>query len=206
MIKWDRRFLELAKMIASWSKDPSTKTGAVIVRPDRTIASIGYNGFPPGCNDDQELYADREGKYEEIIHCEMNAILSAREPLHGYTLYTYPFLTCNRCAAHVIKAGIKTVIAPVCPNHLKERWEPTFKKSRRYYSEAGVNVYEEDFSSGNESKQQTNPGIEAEHNIQEARGMGYRHGSKADILRELHCGCGPSQFGAGPMDFIRNHP
>lgn len=140
--KWDLRFLELAALVASWSKDPSTQTGAVIVRPDRTVASIGYNGFARGCDDSPELYANRELKYTRVIHCEMNAILSAREPLEGYTLYTHPFLTCDRCAVHVIQAGIKRVCTWACPDHLKERWEPTFVRARQVYGEAGVSYVE----------------------------------------------------------------
>lgn len=68
-LKWDRRFLRLAQEVASWSKDPSTKTGAVIVRPDKTIAAIGYNGFPRGCDDAPELYAHRETKLSRVVHC-----------------------------------------------------------------------------------------------------------------------------------------
>lgn len=139
-MKWDHRFLHLAAEVASWSKDPSTQTGAVIVRPDRTICSVGYNGFARGCDDSEALYAEREAKYSRIIHCEMNAILSAREPLLGYTLYTHPFLTCDRCAVHVIQAGIKRVVCAACPEHLKERWEHTFVKARQVYKEAGVSL------------------------------------------------------------------
>jgi dCMP deaminase len=132
----------MAKLIASWSKDPSTKTGTVIVRPDRTVATVGFNGFPRGMNDDPKLYAERETKYSRIVHCEMNAILTSRERMEGYTLYTHPFLTCERCAVHVIQAGIKRVVAPICPDHLIERWEPSFARSRSYFKEAGVEVTE----------------------------------------------------------------
>ena len=64
--KWDSRFLELAKLVSTWSKDPSTKTGAVIVRPDRSVASIGFNGFPVKMSDHQELYDNREEKYSRL--------------------------------------------------------------------------------------------------------------------------------------------
>lgn len=139
-IKWEVRFLKLAEHIAKWSKDPSTKTGAVIVRPDRTVASIGYNGFPRGCMDDAHLYDNRDVKYSRIVHCEMNAILSAREPLHGYTLYTWPFASCDRCAAHVIQSGIKFCVAPQIPYHLKDRWEDSLKKTALLFDEAGVTL------------------------------------------------------------------
>ena len=138
--KWDKRFLELAKFIAQWSKDPSTKTGAVIVRPDRTIASVGYNGFPRKCYDSEELYADRETKYSRIIHCEVNAVLNSKESVRGYTLYTWPFMSCDRCAAQMIQAGISRCIAPKLPDHLKERWGEIVDRSKALFSEAGVSV------------------------------------------------------------------
>ena len=79
--KWDGRFVELASHIAKWSKDPSTKCGAVIVRSDKTIASVGYNGFPRGLDDSGKLYDNRSVKYDRVIHAEMNAILNASESL-----------------------------------------------------------------------------------------------------------------------------
>ena len=57
--KWDERFIELARLVAAWSKDPSTKVGAVIVRPDRTVASVGFNGFARGVDDTEERLNDR---------------------------------------------------------------------------------------------------------------------------------------------------
>lgn len=110
--RWHTYFFNLCLVNASMSKDPSTKVGAVIVRPDKTVASMGMNGFARGCDDHPSLYADRDTKYARIIHGEMNAILTAKEPLTGYTLYTYPMPPCERCAAHVIQSGIKHVIAP----------------------------------------------------------------------------------------------
>jgi len=138
--KWDIRFLDLAKHVAQWSKDPSTQTGAVIVRLDRTIASVGFNGFPRGCSDAEELYADRNMKYIRTVHCEMNAALAAREPLHGFTLYTWPFMSCDRCAAHMIQAGIKRCVAPACPPHLQERWKDSLASASAILAEAGVEL------------------------------------------------------------------
>jgi dCMP deaminase len=138
-ITWDAHFLGLAERAAQKSKDPSTKCGAIIVRQDRSIASTGYNGFPRGVSDTPDLYADRETKLRRIVHAEMNAILFAREPLNGYTLYTWPFLTCERCAAHVVQAGIKRVVAPKSNN---ARWIESFQFARSLFAEAGVNVDE----------------------------------------------------------------
>jgi len=140
--KWDLRFIKQAELISTYSKDPSTQTGAVIVRPDKTIASMGFNGFPRNMKDDKELYNDRPTKYQRIIHCEMNAIINSKEDLNGYTLYTWPFLTCDRCAIHVIQTGISEVVAPKCPSDKESRWEEKFKASRDFYKEAGVEVLE----------------------------------------------------------------
>jgi len=134
--KWDERFLNIAENISHWSKDPSTKVGAVIAN-GKNFVSAGYNGFPIGIADDERL-SDRERKYELIVHGEMNAIILAGRHLHGFTLYTYPFLPCSRCAAMVIQTGISRVVAPVVPEHLRERWEESLKLTRSLFDEAGV--------------------------------------------------------------------
>jgi len=141
-MKWEKRFFEMAQLVSTWSKDPSTKVGAVIVRPDNTVASVGYNGFPKGMNDHPDLYADRDVKLSRIVHAEMNAILHAKEPLQGYTLYTWPVLTCDRCAVHVIQSGIVRVCAPKASPELSERWHEQFKKAKEYYLDSKVIVTE----------------------------------------------------------------
>ena len=72
---WDLRFIGLAQHISTWSKDPSTKVGCVVVGEDREIRSTGFNGFPRGINDDEERLTDREKKYPLICHAEENAII-----------------------------------------------------------------------------------------------------------------------------------
>lgn len=140
--KWDIRFLKMAEHVSTWSKDPSTQAGAVIVRSDRSIASVGYNGFPLGMSDSFDRLHNREDKYERTVHAEMNAILSSHEKLDGYVLYTWPFLTCHRCAVHVIQSGITSVVAPACPADKADRWEAKFAMSRDYYTESGISVHE----------------------------------------------------------------
>jgi dCMP deaminase len=136
--KWDYRALRLARTVATWSKDPNTQVGACIMRPDRTVASVGFNGFPRGVQDNARL-DDREQKYDLIIHAEMNAILHAREPLGGYTIAIYPLLPCVRCAVHVIQAGIKFVVAPPITTET-EHWRASVEKSVELFREAGVQV------------------------------------------------------------------
>jgi dCMP deaminase len=140
--KWDNRFLDLCRLVASWSKDPSTQTGAVITRPDNTIVSVGFNGFPPGIKDSPHRLNDRELKYELMIHCEMNALLLTRESVKGCTLYTAPCLSCCRCAVHVIRAGIARVVAPTPTADMLSRWAESFQRSRTLFNEAGIEVTE----------------------------------------------------------------
>lgn len=135
---WDQRFLALAEHVASWSRDPSTKVGAVIVRPDKTIASVGFNGFPRGMSDDPELYANRELKYSRIVHAEINAILHTREALHGYTLYTWPLAPCDRCAVTVIQSGISRVVFPATSEEACQRWGKLLEVALGMFAEAGV--------------------------------------------------------------------
>jgi dCMP deaminase len=136
--KWDVRFLELAGVVAAWSKDPSTKTGAVIVRQDRSILSLGFNGFPKNMRDDAALYADRETKYSRIVHCEMNALIQAKTSVEGCTLYTWPFGSCDRCVIHMLQAGISRFVFPALSENLKSRWEASVLKTKSYLIEAGV--------------------------------------------------------------------
>lgn len=137
-LKWDKFFLGLALHASTISKDPSTKTGAVIVRPDRTVASIGFNGFPKNMPDKLGYYADREEKYARIVHCEMNAVLHAREPVAGYTLYTWPFASCDRCAVHMLQAGIERFVFPKPSADALSRWAESLERTKLYFKEAGV--------------------------------------------------------------------
>ena len=135
--KWDFRFLELAEVIAKWSKDGSTKVGAIIVRPDRTIASTGFNGFARGMDDFPDLYANRDYKYPRIIHAEMNALNFRREDVSGYTLYSslHPCLT---CASNIIQAGIKRVVCPLPDERVLERWGDNFALAMHDMQKAGI--------------------------------------------------------------------
>jgi dCMP deaminase len=139
--KWAARFLSLAKEVASWSKDPTSKVGAVIVRSDRTISSVGFNGFPRGVNDDQHLIANRDTKLLRTIHAELNAILSAKEPLVGHSLFVWPFQPCSQCAAAIIQSGIAKIYCPANA-HIEgsERWKESFKNAKEMLDEAGVEI------------------------------------------------------------------
>jgi len=139
--KWDERFLQLCEFVKGWSKDPSTQTGAVIVRPDLTVASVGYNGFPRGMSDDPALYDDRPTKYSRVVHCEMNALIAAAEDVSGYTLYTTG-MCCDRCAVHMIQAGISRFVWREDTVDMKSRWQEAFDKVAGFYAETGVSTRE----------------------------------------------------------------
>lgn len=134
-IKWDKRFLELASMVGSWSKDPSTKVGCVITNDNRFI-SLGYNGFPSKIVDDSRLL-DREEKYKIVIHAERNAILFAQRDLTNCTIYTIPFMPCSSCASLIIQAGISRVVSY---KDIPERWKDSFELSKQLFIEAGIEV------------------------------------------------------------------
>lgn len=135
MTDWHERFLSLAEHIGAWSKDPSTKVGAVIVRPDRTIASLGYNSFPRGVKDE---YQDRDHKLLRTVHAEMNAILSSRGFLHGCTLYVSPLFPCANCAGAIIQSGITSVVARM--GALRPEWQTSFDAAADLFSQSGVDV------------------------------------------------------------------
>jgi dCMP deaminase len=131
--KWDLRFLRLAKEIASRSKDPSTKVGAVIVGADRHVVSTGYNGFPKGMDDDPRHYDNRETKLERIIHAEMNALIRANGA--GHTIYTWPLASCPRCAVHLIQGGIRRFVSVTQTPKIAERWADPCTRSAKMISQ-----------------------------------------------------------------------
>lgn len=132
--KWDRRFLKLAEHIATWSLDPSTQVGAVIVDEKNRVVSVGYNGFPKGIEDDARLN-NRETKYKMIVHGEMNAILFAKRDLINCTLYTTPFLPCSVCTSNILQTGIVRVVSYFTMN---TRWLDNLRISMNLFEEAGI--------------------------------------------------------------------
>lgn len=136
MSDWDHRFLDMAALVSTWSKDPSTKVGAVITR-GKFVVSLGFNGHPAGVEDSAARLQDRETKYRTIIHAELNAILSARQPLDGCTLYVVPFMPCSSCGAVIVQAGIKRVVTLESNN---ERWAESFEITRTIFAEAGIEL------------------------------------------------------------------
>ncbi|MGN0334272.1 MAG: deoxycytidylate deaminase [Lachnospiraceae bacterium] len=112
-ISWDEYFMGIAKLSGMRSKDPNTQVGACIVSREHKILSVGYNGFPTGCSDDEFPWArvggELDTKYLYVTHSELNAILNYRGNLEGSILYVSMF-PCNECAKAIIQAGIKKVV------------------------------------------------------------------------------------------------
>ena len=140
MTKWDARFMELARLVATWSKDPSTRVGSVIVDGNRVV-SLGFNGFPRGTDDTAELYANRDRKYKRVLHAEQNAIAFANRSLDGCTIYI-THAPCSRCVAQIIQSGITRV---VCPNPWADsdymsRWRDDVLETEAMCREASINL------------------------------------------------------------------
>lgn len=113
VLSWDEYFMGLAHLSALRSKDPSTQVGACIVDENNKVVSIGYNGLPIGCSDDEFPWG-REGstldtKYAFVVHAELNAILNSVRSLTGCTIYVSLF-PCNECAKAIIQSGIKKIV------------------------------------------------------------------------------------------------
>ena len=138
-LKWDEYFMGLAVLASLRSKDPNTQVGCCLVDADNRVLSLGYNGFPIGCSDD-ECPWEREGessydtKYNYVCHAELNAILNYKgNSLVGARAYVNQF-PCNECAKAIIQSGIKTII------FLDDKYANSdgVKSSKRMFDSAGV--------------------------------------------------------------------
>ena len=136
---WDKRFLDLAEHISTWSKDPSKKIGAVAVGAQRQILAQGYNGFPRGIDDTTDRYDNREEKYKLVVHAEMNVIYNASYngvSLNGSTLYVHGLPVCSDCAKGIIQVGVKNVIMRKAKT--PDVWLDSWKRTETMFKESGV--------------------------------------------------------------------
>ena len=137
--KWDKRFLEMATLVASWSKDPSTQVGAIAVR-NRTVIAQGYNGFPRGMSDEQFRYEQKPLKYKMIVHAEMNLIYNAADngvSLRNSTVYVVGLPVCSDCAKGLIQVGVSRVVMPM-REELDDKWAVSCADAQSFFDEAGV--------------------------------------------------------------------
>ena len=133
--EWDLRFLRLAREISTWSKDPSTKVGAVLVDSRKRIVSTGYNGLPQGVEDDVKRYLDKDVKLRSVLHAEENALLFASGLTKDCTIYVYPFQPCAHCASMLIQAGVARVATVARET---SNWAESFSLARELFAEAQV--------------------------------------------------------------------
>lgn len=140
--KWDHRFMNLAKTVALWSKDPSTQVGAVITR-GRHVVGMGYNGFPAGTVDDEEIYNDRPIKYLRVVHAEANAIIQAGKVISSGDDILTMFATlcpCASCCGMAINAGVKRIVTHRPTDDQMNRWGASFHESVNMMGEAGIDL------------------------------------------------------------------
>lgn len=139
IISWDEYFMGVALLSAMRSKDPNTQVGACIVSPDNRIQSIGYNGLPNGCGDDEfpwekGMEDPLKNKYMYVVHAELNAILNGKgKDFRGCTLYVTLF-PCNECAKAIIQSGIEHIVY----RDDKDEGKPFNIASRRMLDAAGI--------------------------------------------------------------------
>jgi len=146
MLHWHRRFIQMSGLVAQWSKDPSTKVGAILVNPEtRTVVATGYNGLPRGVEDLHDRMEKRPDKYLWTEHAERNAIYNAARNGHateGCILYmNFEPCPCTDCARAVIQAGIVEVVGPDRPFSGKgTQWTDNLVVALAMLMEAGVKM------------------------------------------------------------------
>lgn len=137
--KWDQRFLKLAEEVASWSKDPSRKVGAVAIGAKGQVLAQGYNGFPRGIDDSHSRYYNRQRKYELVVHAEMNVIFNATYngvSLDGATMYVTGLPVCSECAKGIIQVGVRRVVMKDI--EIPDSWQDSWRKTQEMFNEANV--------------------------------------------------------------------
>jgi dCMP deaminase len=136
--KWDLRYLAVAREISCWSKDPSTKVGAVIADNQGRVVALGYNGFPRNIEDAAEKLAVQEIKYEMVVHAEVNAVLIAGRSTIGGTVYVHGAPICPRCASVLIQAGITRAVAKAPRSGTGIKWDVDGLIALGMFSEAAI--------------------------------------------------------------------
>ena len=137
---WDKKYIELTKTVSGWSKDPSSKIGAVAIGDKGQVLAQGYNGFPRGIKDTDERLNNREEKYKFVVHAEMNCIYNAGYngvSLDGATMYVTGLPVCSECAKGLIQVGVKRVVMPKVEN-MPEKWQKSWELSKSMFDECGV--------------------------------------------------------------------
>ena len=140
--KWSVRLLKMAKDVASWSKDTSTKVGAVITTADGKPISWGFNGMPMGIDDNIPERHMRPEKYKWMCHAERNAMdLASRSDLSNCVMFV-TLAPCANCAQSIIQRGIRTVVvdASGTVDKVPAHWTEEMITANQMMLEAGVNI------------------------------------------------------------------
>jgi dCMP deaminase len=139
---WNSKYINLAKEVSTWSKDPSRKIGAVAVSTKGQVLATGYNGFPRGMFDTPERYSDRSLKYKYIVHAEMNCIYNATYngvALDGSTLFVWGLPPCSECAKGIIQVGIKTVYWST-DMEIPPKWLESLETTQEMFNETNIEL------------------------------------------------------------------
>lgn len=140
--KWDKRYMDLAKQVGTWSKDPSKQIGAVAIGSKGQVLAQGYNGFPRGIDDNESRLNTKETKYKYVVHAEMNLIYNATFngiSLNGSTVYVSGLPVCSECAKGLIQVGVKQIV--MSKDSLEgadEKWLDSFELTIALLNEAGI--------------------------------------------------------------------
>ena len=140
-MSWNDRWMQVADLVSTWSKDRSRQTGAVIVDDRNVLVSIGWNGFPRGVNDDVDARHERPVKYKFTVHAETNSLFNAAAngiSTFGCTMFLswYP---CSDCAKGIVQSGIKRLVC-LEPDWADAIWAEDFSITKTMLSEGGVEV------------------------------------------------------------------
>lgn len=137
--KWAERFIDLAKTVSSWSKDPAKKIGAVIVNNENKVVSMGFNGFPRSIQDTEDRLNNKDFKRAICLHAEENAILCAKQDLKGCSIYIYGLPPCAHCAAMIIQSGIKDVFYRIPEEYkVSNYWKDNLEIAKEIFYEASI--------------------------------------------------------------------
>jgi dCMP deaminase len=144
MNKWDSRWFQLVDLVSTWSNDPSSKVGAVIVPENSDIPVLGYNGFPRGVTDSLDRYNNRDLKLKLIVHAEENCILNALRNninIKGGAIYV-SFPPCHQCSKSIIQSGLKKIIYKKPNEEFLKRWSESIEISQIILNESGIKQIE----------------------------------------------------------------
>jgi dCMP deaminase len=186
---WDYRFLELAETVATWSKDPSTQVGSVVVDSKRRVIGLGYNGFPRGVHDYIDRYEDKVTKYLFVSHAERNALDNSPISVENATLYATLF-PCNECCKSIIQRGIRRVVT-FTPNPDKQALH-NHHITTMMLSESGVELvtleklYYEEWKNVGQKSASGSTAKSCVHGCVHKTGW---HGPRNEVHSEAGCGC-----------------